>query len=215
MGKILKNLFIIAFLSTFPAALRAEKVVEIPITKEEWRELEKNFKTAEFARPTEKGVAILIEDEELEKLNSMKIPFTIIEDLTLKKKLYYNGKSTYHTYDQMKTDLTNLATTYSNIAKLDTIGFSVQGRPILCLKISDNPRTNEKEPKIRIAGAIHGNEWIGAEVSYLYAKYLLENYASNDTVRNMVNNREIYIIPILNPDGHVSQSRYNANGIDL
>ncbi|MEO0239603.1 MAG: M14 family zinc carboxypeptidase [candidate division WOR-3 bacterium] len=215
MGKIIKNLLIIALLSTFPAALRAEKVVEIPITKEEWRELEKNFKTAEFARPTERGVAILIEDEEIEKLNSMKIPYTIIEDLTLKKKLYYNSKSTYHTYDQMKADLTNLATTYSNIAKLDTIGFSVQGRPILCLKISDNPRTNEKEPKIRIAGAIHGNEWIGAEVSYLYAKYLLQNYASNDTVRNMVNNREIYIIPILNPDGYVSQTRYNANGVDL
>jgi len=215
MSKTIKTLLITATMLALPALIHAEKVVELPISKDEWRELEKYFKTAEFVRPTEKGVAILIEDEELDELTSLGYPYTVIEDLTLKKKLYYTEKSNYHTYDQMRTELINLANTYSTIAKLDTIGLSVQGRPILCLKISDNPQLNEIEPKTRIVGAIHGNEWIGAEVSFLYAKYLLENYSSDNTIRNLVNNREIYIIPILNPDGHVNQSRYNANGIDL
>ncbi|MDI6850761.1 MAG: M14 family zinc carboxypeptidase [bacterium] len=215
MCDTIKNMCIAGLMLVLPALIHAEKVVELPISKEEWRGLEKNFKTAEFVRPTEKGIAILIEDEEMERIESLNLPYTIIEDLTLKKKLYYTGKSQYHTFDQMKTELENLASTYSSIAKLDTIGFSTLGRPILCLKISDNPQVNEIEPKSRIVGAIHGNEWIGAEVSFLYAKYLLENYASDNTVLSLVNNREIYIIPILNPDGHVNQSRYNANGVDL
>lgn len=210
--KIAAFIMLLLLSATF---LRAEKLVELNITKEEWQRIEHNLKTAEFSRKTEKGIAILLEDEEIPILQSMGLSFTVIEDLTEKKKLYYTGKSQYHTFDQMKTELINLANTYSNIAKLDTIGFSSQGRPILCLKISNNPAVNQIKPKMRIVGATHGNEWIGAEVAFLYGKYLLENYASDQEVRNIVNNREIYIIPIFNPDGHVAQTRYNSNGVDL
>ncbi len=197
------------------SSLRAEKVVEIPLTKSEWRELEKTIPGAYFTRPTDKGIAILIEDESLKNLEDLGIRYVILEDLTEEKRLYYTGKSQYHTYSQMSADLSQLAQNYSTIAKLDTIGYSIQGRPILCLKISDNPTINEPEPKVRFVGAHHGNEWISAEVPFLYAKYLLENYSSNQSVQSLVNSREIYIVPIVNPDGHVSQTRYNANGVDL
>ncbi|MGB9824074.1 MAG: M14 family zinc carboxypeptidase [Candidatus Hydrothermia bacterium] len=206
---------LIFLLLMVPSRLLAEKVLELPLTRAQWESLSVHFPKAEFSRYTDKGIAVLVEDEDLRIFEELKIPYKILEDLTLKKKLYYTGKTQYHTYDQMKSEIISLAQNYSNVCKLDTIGFSVQGRPILCLKISDNPQANEPEPKVRFVGVHHGNEWISAEIPFLYAKYLLENYNSNTQVQNLVNNREIFIIPILNPDGHVAQTRYNANGVDL
>lgn len=211
-----KNLLVVfVTLLTITDLVQAEKVVEIPISKNEWIKLESMMEGAYFSRPTDKGITILVEDDNLNKLKEMGFTYTILEDLTEEKKLYYTGKTQYHTFSQMATELAQLAQTYQNIAKLDTIGYSVQGRPMLCLKISDNPTQNDPEPKIRFVGAHHGNEWISAEVPFLYAKYLLENYSSNPSVKSLVNSREIYIIPIVNPDGHESQNRTNSNSVDL
>ncbi len=121
----------------------------------------------------------------------------------------------YHSYNDMKSDLEYLATTYPNLCQLDTIGYSVQGRQILALKISDNPNQRELEPEVRIVGCHHGNEWPSAEIPLYLAHYLLENYNFNNQIKNLVDNREIWIIPMLNPDGHEAQSRYNANWVDL
>ncbi|MEO0198603.1 MAG: M14 family zinc carboxypeptidase [candidate division WOR-3 bacterium] len=198
-----------------PLRLQAEKVIEVPLTREKWETLQTYLPKADFVRYTDKGIAILVEDEDLPLITDIGLSYTILEDLTIKKKLYYTGKNEYHTYDQMKAELIQLAQNYSSICKLDTIGFSIQNRPILSLKISDNPHLNEPEPMVRIVGAHHGNEWISAEVPFLYAKYLLENYTTDSEVRSLVNHRQIYIIPILNPDGHVVQTRQNAAGVDL
>jgi len=125
------------------------------------------------------------------------------------------NKGQYHTYDEMVAILTNLANSYPNITKLDTIGYSVQGRLILAIKISDNPGLSENEPEFRLNGCHHGNEWPASEIPLYFAEYLCGNYGTLDTVTNLVNGREVWIIPMLNPDGHEAQTRYNANGIDL
>ncbi|MFQ6061287.1 MAG: carboxypeptidase N/E family protein, partial [Thermoplasmata archaeon] len=121
----------------------------------------------------------------------------------------------YHTYLEMKTELELLASTYPTLCQLDTIGYSVQGRQILALKISDNPDQREFEPEVRIVGCHHGNERPSAEIPLYLAQYLLENYDINNQIKDLVDNREIWIVPMFNPDGHESYSRYNAHGIDL
>ncbi|MCK4511038.1 carboxypeptidase regulatory-like domain-containing protein, partial [bacterium] len=83
------------------------------------------------------------------------------------------------------------------------------------LKISDNPTLQEFEPEIQWIGAHHGDETISVEVCYYMAEYLLENYGTDPQVTWLVNEREIWIIPMLNPDGHTAGSRYNAEGTDL
>ncbi|HDJ89376.1 MAG TPA: hypothetical protein ENG40_01610, partial [Thermoprotei archaeon] len=112
-------------------------------------------------------------------------------------------------------DFDSLAQLHPEIAKLETLGFSVEGRIILAMKISDNVEIDEPEPEVRIVGLHHGNEWISAEIPILLAHYLLDNYGSDPEVTYLVNNREIWIIPMFNPDGRVHDTRYNANGIDL
>ncbi|MEO0077145.1 MAG: M14 family zinc carboxypeptidase, partial [candidate division WOR-3 bacterium] len=66
-----------------------------------------------------------------------------------------------------------------------------------------------------LVGAHHGNEKISTEITLSFLKYLLENYATNQQVNYLVNNREIWIVPILNADGHVNNSRYNGAGVDI
>jgi len=121
----------------------------------------------------------------------------------------------YHSYNDFLIDFDSLAQLHPEIAKLETLGFSVEGRIILAMKISDNVEIDEPEPEVRIVGLHHGNEWISAEIPILLAHYLLDNYGSDPEVTYLVNNREIWIIPMFNPDGRVHDTRYNANGIDL
>lgn len=121
----------------------------------------------------------------------------------------------YHTYAQVCSSMYALRNQYSNITKLETLGLSTLNRIILAMKITDNPQIEEPEPEIRLVGAHHGNEKISTEITLSFLKFLLENYGTNPQVTHLVNNREIWIIPILNVDGHVNNSRYNGAGYDL
>jgi hypothetical protein len=121
----------------------------------------------------------------------------------------------YHSYSELGSLLTGLAEDYPHIAVLDTLGWSVDGRAIFCMTVSDNPGSIEQEPGVRMTGNIHGNEYIAEEVPLYFLQYLLENYDIDPEVTDLVDNRRIMIVPMLNPDGHERNSRYNSNGIDL
>ena len=121
----------------------------------------------------------------------------------------------YHSYAEVTADLAAWAAAYPGFTQLTSIGTSFQGREIWALKISDNPTLQENEPEVQWIGAHHGNETISVEVCYYMVEYLLQNYGTDPQVTWLVNEREIWIIPILNPDGHVAGSRYNAEGTDL
>ena len=121
----------------------------------------------------------------------------------------------YHSYTELTADMAAWAAAYPSITQLVSIGNSFEGRDLWALKISDNPTLQEFEPEIQWIGAHHGNEIMSVEVCYYMAEYLLENYGTDPQVTWLVNEREIWIIPMLNPDGHTAGSRYNAQGTDL
>ena len=128
----------------------------------------------------------------------------------------------YYPSYQVYVDLMqNLAQDFPNICKLDTIGYSVENRLILSLKIYDN--ATENTPKFFYSSTIHGDELTGAVVLLRLADYLLKNYQTNNQIQELISNMQIYICPIANPDGvyaggnnNVSNAtRYNANYVDL
>jgi len=121
----------------------------------------------------------------------------------------------FHTYTQMTTELQSIASTYPAITRLHNLGLSVQGRTIWGLKITDNPDVEENEAEVRICGLHHGNEYMSAELPLLLAYHLVQNYSIDPAITELVNNREIWIIPMVNPDGREAGSRYNAHGVDL
>jgi murein tripeptide amidase MpaA len=106
----------------------------------------------------------------------------------------------YHTYADIETML--LAMESSGVAKVYDIGDTVEGRDIWAVRISDNPDVNEVEPSILLVGCHHAREWISVEVPLYIAKYLTDNYATNPEIQSLVDNQQIWIVPMLNPDGH-------------
>ena len=121
----------------------------------------------------------------------------------------------FHSYTQMTALLQNISANYPDITHLYDLGHSVQGRTIWGLKVTTDPTVEEDKPEVRMCGVHHGNEYMGAELCLLLAQYLTDNYGTNATITNLVDTREIWIIPMVNPDGHEMGSRENANGVDL
>ena len=108
-----------------------------------------------------------------------------------------------------------MASKYPQIARTKTFGYSNNGQPLWALEISDHPDQREMEPRIRLTGTIHGDEYISGEMLIKFISYLLENYDANQEVKNLIDNSFIAFIPVLNPDGYTLNTRYNANGVDL
>ena len=93
------------------------------------------------------------------------------------------------------------------------IGRSSWGTPIWMVKVSDNVDTDENEPEIFYNSLIHSREGMSANVLLYYLKYLLENYGSVDSVTVVVDSREMYFIPLINPDGYeINWRTFRDNG---
>ncbi len=135
---------------------------------------------------------------------------------------------TYPTYQGYLTMMRQYAATYPAICRLDTIGFSIQGRQIIALKISDSVNIHEDEPQFFYTSTMHGDETVGYVLLLRLADYLLTNFNQPTPeglrVTNLVNNMEIWINPLFNPDGTYrlggdttvnNARRGNANGVDL
>ncbi len=129
---------------------------------------------------------------------------------------------TYPSYSQYDSIMQNFKDIYPSLCRVDTIGTSVNGKLVLALKISDNAAMDEDEPEVFYTSTIHGNETGGFILMLHLADYLLKNYNTDDRVKNLVDNLEIWINPLSNPDGTYgtgniisSPTRYNANGYDL
>jgi hypothetical protein len=141
--------------------------------------------------------------------------FEIIEVLFPDISSYYaENELAYHTYESFRDSLILFAQNYPAIAKVETLGFSNQNRVILGIKITENPQIRSARPRSLFEGATHGNEKIGAEVSFALARHLILNYGVDPIITNLVNTRETWVVPLVNPDGYVASQRGNANGVD-
>ncbi len=121
----------------------------------------------------------------------------------------------YYTYTTLTAQLQTWSEQYSNIAFLYDLATTVQNRHVYALKITDNPALEEDEIVNFFVGVHHGNERISAEVPMYFINYILTNYGVNPNVTAWVNNHELWVIPVANPDGYVNNSRYNANNVDI
>ncbi|HEU0301623.1 MAG TPA: M14 family zinc carboxypeptidase [Longimicrobium sp.] len=82
-------------------------------------------------------------------------------------------------------------------AAVTSVGTSERGRDIHCIRIGRNPAV-----PVLIAGCHHAREWISVEVPYLFAEYLVTQYNVDPRVKRLVDARDIWIVPMINPDGH-------------
>ena len=129
----------------------------------------------------------------------------------------------YYSHDAMVKILQSFVQQHSSIARLHSIGKSVQGRDLLVVEISDNPGVHEElEPEFKYVGNMHGDEVVGRQVLIYLIEYLLKNYNKDLKITNLIDNTRIHILCSLNPDGFekartsgIRNGRRNANNIDL
>ncbi len=114
------------------------------------------------------------------------------------------GEWDYYTdYEELNRVLQELSSEHYKILKLyNNLGKTFEDRKILVVKISDNPNIDEPdEPEVLFVGAHHGNELIGNEMAIYIIQTFLDGYGTDPRITSLVNNNEIWVIPMPNPDG--------------
>jgi hypothetical protein len=109
--------------------------------------------------------------------------------------------SRYHSYAEMVQVLQDLEDDYPAIVDVFSIGQSYQGRELWAVKISDNVATDEPEPEVLFDSLHHAREHLGLEQSLALLRWLTTGYGTDARVTSIVNSREIWVIPSVNPDG--------------
>jgi len=103
---------------------------------------------------------------------------------------------------------------YPDLVNVFSIGQSVLGKDIWCIRVT-NEKNHTRKSSCLIDGCIHGSEWEGGEACLYLAEYLLINFDGNKTIAHILNSSEVYLIPLVNPDGRQENVRWNENGVDL
>lgn len=146
------------------------------------------------------------------------------KNLTMATNMFQmNNWDKYPTYEVYDSLMRRFAQTYPTICKLDTIGFSVQNRLILSLKISSNPNQDIDKPKFFYSSTMHGDELAGYVFMLRLSDWLLSSYGVDQRATDIINNTQVFINPLANPDGTYAggnstvsySTRYNANYYDL
>jgi hypothetical protein len=126
---------------------------------------------------------------------------------------HLDSMSGYHTYDEMTNELDAIHAAHPTITTAKfSIGQSIQGRNLWCIKVSDNPEVDENEPEILINGLTHAREPMGMETCLYTLNYLTDNYGIASDATAAVNGCEVFFIPCMNPDGYEYNRQTNPNG---
>lgn len=120
----------------------------------------------------------------------------------------------YHKFDEVKELYYEFAKNHSDVAKIEVFGQSAKGHELFALKVSDNVHADENEPRLMITSATHGDELITVEVQLRLVNELLEGASTNPRLKRMIDDHELYFIPVVNPDGFTRRSRYSRGRVD-
>ncbi|MGF1871091.1 M14 family zinc carboxypeptidase [Photobacterium indicum] len=110
-------------------------------------------------------------------------------------------KKRYLSYQDTIDFLTEAMAKHPDLIRLQNIGDTHEGRPIMMVTISQDVAYADLKPALLYTGTIHAREWIGIELAVNFIQYLLDNYPSNPEVVEALTRNTLYIVPCLNPDG--------------
>ena len=109
--------------------------------------------------------------------------------------------SNYHDYAEMLAELQQAEAEHGAIFDLFSLGLSYQGREIWAGKISDNVATDEAEPEVLFTHHQHAREHLTVEMALYTLKMLTDEYGVDSQITNLVDNREVWMVFDMNPDG--------------
>ena len=111
---------------------------------------------------------------------------------------FFNLQEVLNQLDSMRLFYPNLISVKAAAGNNNTI----EGRPIYYVIISNTPNQVTNKPKVFYNSLIHAREPMGMQQLIFYMWYLLENYDTSDEIKYLVDNLQLYFIPVVNPDGY-------------
>ena len=118
------------------------------------------------------------------------------------------GFEHFHTYAEVDAVIEAAVADHPGIASRFALGQSHDGRTIWAVKVSDNVAVDEDEPEVLFNGLIHARERLSGEMVVHILQTLTDGYGVDQRITDIVNSREVWLIPMLNPDG----AEYDISG---
>jgi carboxypeptidase T len=178
--------------------------------------------TAEIDRLKRSGVnyEIVIDDMDAYQKNLPKMTESEIQDaMKYSEEVYDVTHNIYGTlrnmgylkYSEMVAKLDSMRIEYPNLVSVKwSIGNSIENREMWVVRITKNPDAPTGRPEVFLHAITHAREPMGLSQQVYFVYWLLENYNIDPIATYILNNREIYWMPILNPDGYVFNETYSA-----
>jgi len=211
--------FLISGLFFFSSFVSAQPIKQARIMLSDKAQMKEIFKLNLDIAYVQYGeyIDIITDQDGVDRLRQMGYNVRIVHDdlvsffqSRLDQTKYMGG---YHAYSDMMAALDSMHTRFPSItATKINIGNSLEGRAIWALKISDNPDVDEDEPEVFYNGLTHAREPIGMEALLYFMWHLLTHYGTDSVAANLVNNRELWFVPIINVDGYEYNRTTNPSG---
>lgn len=211
---------------------RNEIYFSFQIGHESLQHLSKLLSISHYSPSTQEAIAYA-NAQQWKEFERLGIPYTIetppsMRTRALKMKNHVDIRNIqdwdfYPTYEAYVDMMEQFATDFPGLCEVFSIGNTYGGRELLMARISDNVNVSESEPQFLYTATIHGDETAGYIMMLRLIDYLLNNYDTDPRIANIVDNIEIWINPLANPDGTYAlgnqtvygATRYNKHGVDL
>lgn len=128
----------------------------------------------------------------------------------------YGSMGGFYTLNEVMAELDDMATMYPDLISIrqpiSETNLTQNGRMLYWVKLSDNPNNDENEPEVLYTGIHHAREGIGPQQLIFFMWHLLENYNTDPEIKRIVDNTELYFVPVINVDGYEYNNQTNPNG---
>jgi carboxypeptidase T len=171
-------------------------------------------------------VEVTVSSEELDRIQTLGFQTQVtIEDLTKYfsrrlTKVPYNAlgfgdgsMGGNYTFDEVVQQLDSMRTSYPElISEKFSIGNTLQGRDIWAVRLTKNPDISTSKPEVLYTGLTHAREPQGMMNLIYFMWHLLQNYGSDPEATYLVDNRQLYFVPVINADGYEANRRISPTG---
>lgn len=144
----------------------------------------------------------------LEQDDSMDYGYKIVEgdDADGYENIRDGKLGAYHTYEEIVEEITELAEKYPDIIELEIIGKTWENRDIYAVHITNRNIEGEK-PAVLYTAQTHAREVISAEVGLELIRRFAEDYGKDKKITELVDKRDIWVVPCVNPDGSMQVAK--------
>ncbi len=121
------------------------------------------------------------------------------------------------TYDEFLEHLDRLRAKYPSLITarypVSSTIVTHEGRPVYMVRISSDPsKYQEQKPKVLYTGLTHAREPITMQHLLYFMYFLLENYPKKPEIKYLIDNAELYFVPVVNPDGYIYNQQISPKG---